>query len=115
MSDIAELIARLEAATGGRFVLDCEIWLVIHPDDGVVVLHNPLPYTSSIDAALTLVPEGMAWTLGQNVHHRYWQACVNDLAADGSPVARGESGHRDSKSPALALCIAALKSRTPQP
>lgn len=55
-------------------------------------------YTASIDAALTLVPEGSTWDL---TFDDYLIACVG-------------SGHNTGKhdtAPAIALCIAALKSR----
>lgn len=68
-------------------------------------------YTASIDSALTLVPDGLAWTLGQNVHHRYWLASVNNLDDEGSPQSIGYSGLKGDPTPALALCIAALKAR----
>jgi hypothetical protein len=67
------------------------------------------PFTGSLDAALTLVPEGKAWTVGQNVHHWYWSASVNALDEDGAPKSIGWGGL--SNSPALALCAAALQAR----
>jgi hypothetical protein len=67
------------------------------------------PYTASLDAALTLVPEGKAWTVGQNVHHWYWSASVNALDEDGAPKSIGWGG--PSNLPALALCAAALQAR----
>ena len=66
-------------------------------------------YTASLDAALTLVPDEKAWTVGQNVHHWYWSASVNALDEDGAPKSIGWGG--PSNSPALALCAAALQAR----
>lgn len=56
------------------------------------------PFTSSMDAALSLVPEGSTWDL---TFDDYLIACVG-------------SGHNTGKhntAPAIAICIAALKSR----
>lgn len=60
---------------------------------------NSPAYTTSLDAALTLVPEGSDWTL-----HR-----VNDgltIWADVGPIKEAWGN-----TPALALCIAALRAR----
>ena len=67
------------------------------------------PYTASLDAAVTLVPEGRAWTVGQNVHHWHWQASINALNDEGSPTSIGFGG--PCGWPALALCAAALRAR----
>jgi len=107
-----DLIERLGKAIGPDAKLNRDVFEAardFHPDYGPGAR---IPkFTESIDAALTLVPIGMAWTLGQNVHHRYWQACINDIDSEGKPYARGFSGHTDLKSPAIALCIAALRAR----
>jgi hypothetical protein len=120
-----DLIERLEKATGPDRDLDDRIAIAsgykvacvgnaaatdigfIYPDGS---RHWGAPrFTESLDAALTLVPEGMAWTLGQNVHHRYWQATVNNLDEDGRPQAVGYSGLQGNRTAPIALCIAALK------
>lgn len=66
-------------------------------------------YSESLDAAVTLVPEGLAWTTGQNVHHWYWQTGVNRLNEDGAPESVSCSG--PARTPALALCAAALRAK----
>jgi hypothetical protein len=78
MTDLAELIARLEAATEGSRELDAEIEWIAHPFPEVPdqpgwrqLPHGPQQhvltvadrYTTSLDAALTLVPEGIAWAV----------------------------------------------------
>lgn len=73
---------------------------------GVSLRYAPA-FTASLDAAMSLVPCGDSFTLGQNVHHKYWQASVNYLSDDGEPVSRG--GSNATKSPALALVAAALR------
>lgn len=69
----------------------------------------PLPtYSASLDAALTLVPEGMRPSVGQNVHHGYWHAFVQSIV-DSTPHQLG--GAVSNTSGALALCAAALRAR----
>ena len=63
-------------------------------------------YTDSVDAALTLVPEGMRPSVGQNVHHGYWHAFVQSIV-DSTPHQLG--GAVSNTSGALALCAAALR------
>lgn len=114
-----ELIAALEAATGPSRELDAEIarccdarqWRLT--DEGMgKVFFDPLEFTASIDAALTLVPEtdgnrwyeiGQAWTHA-TAHVRVyppnpWEGRTREAVAD-------------APTPAIALCIAALKART---
>ena len=138
MSDLSELIARIEAASGAQYVLDCAIWDAIYPGeraerfakltapgkpyhgrlgpadvDGYV---QPLrAFTASIDAALTLVPDGYAvdMTIG-----RYWpnRARVLHVYQDGDRwFHRGSDPAicANAATPALALCAAALKARNP--
>lgn len=62
---------------------------------------EPMPYTTSIDAALTLVPEGRHLILNIDP---YSVAC--DIKRED-----GEWGHRGRGTPAVAICIAALKAR----
>jgi hypothetical protein len=55
----SELIAALEKATGPDRELDAAIFWSQVPDGVEVAMASPIPaYTASIDAALTLVPEG---------------------------------------------------------
>lgn len=65
-------------------------------------------YTDSVDAALTLVPEGMRPSVGQNVHHGYWHAFVQSIV-DSTPHQLGVADSNTSG--ALALCAAALRAR----
>jgi len=63
MSD--DIIAALEAAEAGSRELDAEIWRFVDPKEyeakiGFVCSRE---YTTSIDAALSLVPEGWAYSL----------------------------------------------------
>ena len=96
-----ELIAALERAEGPSRELDAHIW----KSDGCRVA--PVPrYTSSLDAALTLVPEGEAWLVGWDDENH---ANVFVLP---SPTSRPTGYHaQGAATPAIALCIAALKAR----
>lgn len=90
----ADLIARLEKLSGPDRELDALIWLRIPK----IVTNDPVPaYTASIDAALTLVEEGSTWDL---CFDEFMLACVGP----GDTASRGAT-------PAIALCIAALKAR----
>jgi hypothetical protein len=132
MSDRTTLLAlaeRCEQTAGPDRLLDAEIALTQdytfaqrYPErrqwwrrpDGRRVAHDPRKdyppnYTSSLDAALTLVPEGRAWTVGQNLHHWHWQASINALNDAGNPTSIGFGG--PCGWPALALCAAALRAR----
>ena len=122
-----ELISALEKATGPDRDLDGEIaaavwgahteweqanytmdiYLVVHwaPPHPYAGMKEPCPaYTASIDAALTLVPDGARWCVGRYV--------VPD-GEEASEYAARVDGPRfyDAASPAIALCIAALKAR----
>ena len=110
------LIAELERATEGSRELDAEIAMFLYPwlatyrndpergaghwisdKDGPVYASN---YTTSLDAALTLVPEGsyIRMTIGRDKKAWVWVECAED-----EKVAYAI--------PALALCIAALRTR----
>lgn len=110
-----ELIEALEKAEGPGIVFDAEIYCATHDDcerDGRAVIlrcsdtgHKktkfaPPAYTSSIDAALTLVPDGYRWLVHGSRH-------------GGKPGATMGIGKHsfvsEHKFPAIALCIAALK------
>jgi len=142
-SSLSDLIARLEKATGPDRQLDCEIaealghsivwkqanytmeafpailWRKPHPYAG---MKEPCPkWTSSIDAAMTLVPEGwrvnsgdfsvegrFAWMLTLAGQPRTeWFARRRSMTDDydGDPLYMSGRG----KTLSIALCIAALK------
>ena len=101
MTDLETLIARLEAATEGSRELDGEIYSAM--SGKATGLNNADDYTTSIDAALTLVPEGYDWDVGR-LNGRYIADVSRKVSEEGwlNQHARGPSS-------ALALCIAALK------
>lgn len=126
---LVELVARLERAEapGRSFDRDifrligltevqerhCEMWCKM---DGRTDLTRERyvetwapDFTKSIDAALTLVPEGYAWCVFSNRHFvlsktdDYFGATVETMSVKNTV---------DRKpTPAIALCIAALKAR----
>lgn len=141
MSDVEwdDLIARIEAATSPDQNLDAEIardvmGLTIHDwPDWIVVRSRmqdfpalgPTPnYTGSLDAALTLVPNDFAdrrygatiWARAAGRSQaRIWVE-IMDHDADGGwaiGVVPGNSGlpANSGATPAIALCVAALKAR----
>ena len=99
---LVELAERCEAAEGPDRELDDSIRFITRQPFNA---HQEPSYTASIDAALTLVPEGHHWQVGIGIETEF--------------------GHRDSAyawcsqsdcgelniaaTPALALCVAALR------
>ena len=124
MTDLAALIARLEAATEGSRELDFAIDSLINHreqaprkppgdnepppgfgDDELSRLMDPRPnYTTSLDAALTLVPEGWKYEVSED---EAWVSKLDGrflVSSDTEFIGRGNSGP-------LSLCIAALRAR----
>lgn len=117
-----DLIAKLEAATEGSVELDEGIATVVYGPPEHAVLPGgqrsrmPLwrypngnlmgslvpPYTTSLDAALTLVPKGFDLEISThpNVHAEIWVR-----------TSEHRDGEQRGATPALALTIAALKAR----
>ena len=122
-----ELIAALEKATGPDRELDFWIWwhaMAWHeigalPDDDYVQSNLKYNYgprlTGSLDAALMLVPEGWDWECTKFSDNSY-RATVS-LVGKGFHAAPEKTFDSctalgfESCSPAIALCIAALKAR----
>lgn len=112
MSELADIIARLEKATGPDEAIDAEVWCVVYAPDVVAIDHGAKfpPYTTSIDAALTLVPN-QPWIGPWSILSRgnSWEA---EIGAGFHPRDVGyESRAKSNATPAIALCIAALKAR----
>ena len=108
-----ELIARLDEAVDPERDLDLHIWCVANGVAGIGAmsarvrwLSNDFPYyTASIDAALTLVPADHFWCITMRGCKRGgFDACC-------LPVGTQMEWHAGT-TPAIALCIAALKART---
>ena len=102
-----ELIAALEAADGPSRDLMLEAFAAHYPDDGTadygdrlfrfVAMLNAEAWES---AALMLVPEGWHWSTNSGGTARIWVQGVYYAA---------EAENAAAATPALAICIAALK------
>jgi hypothetical protein len=99
-----ELIAALDAATKPDRVLDFRIMKMAMP-----LRLTPIPrYTSSIDAALSLVPDGLRWRVAMVPVHTFASASISDGSILSPNTQEWEAHHT---TPAIAICIAALKAR----
>jgi hypothetical protein len=99
VSALLELAARCEAAAGPSFALDIEIaYAINHPLEGLAK-----PYTASIDAARTLVPEE---------HDLFLMQGHGEKASAATPHRQSAiTDERSAATPALALCAASLRAR----
>lgn len=135
---LSELAARVEAAMGSDRELDAQIWIAVtpgatrrelrgihkasgkeqvidetrEPDGRLIVVPA---FTASLDAAMTLVPDGWFWMAGHRDNNRC-RAYVNNgqshfvgIAARPNPAKQWFECLADT--PALALCAAALIAR----
>ncbi len=89
------LIAELEAATEGSRALDVKIC------ESVAGLSFGKKFTTNLTDALTLVPEGLCWW----VEFGPKAGGIAEVGTDNGPT----DGF--AATPALALCIAALRAR----
>ena len=98
------LIERLEAAPEGSRELDrwVQRGLVRVAD----VRFSCPAYTTSTDAALSMVPEGWSW----HIHWIAWNAALKANASIGN-LGGDRAFQSIAPTPALAICIAALKAR----
>lgn len=99
MRDLDDLIARLEAASEGSRDLDQDIEIAINPPREDV--YRCPHYTTSLDAALRLMPAGWLWDVAST-------GCVWVMPNDDLDKQIVISG---IEKPVIALCIAALKAR----
>jgi hypothetical protein len=125
MTDPATLLAladRCEQAAGPDRELDQDITKLLVPNNathiyrsrrgwsffvydsgkGIEWFENQ-PYTVSLDAAVTLVPEGWRWWVNSSPFGRCWLV-ANDQIAD-------KAQSEKCATPALALCAAALRAK----
>lgn len=114
MTDIASLIERLENTTGPDRELDCAI-MQMEVDRGAGLhvrltedsLASAPHYTSSIDAAVTLVPPRHTIAI-RSYGDGTWRASLRSLDdPSGEWILGGEN-----KTGAIPICIAALRART---
>ena len=115
---MTDLIERLEAATEGSRELDLICWdapeglqdIGCYEDPAAGCLDGDIyyapHYTTSIDAALTLVPEGLSWRYDSALGY------VELFDLGKSPIlvsANLEDPTLGGHGPALAICIASLR------
>ena len=124
---LTALAERCEAATGPDRELEGEIYRAVEEPGW----DNPQPseevkasycrgvagvYTASIDAAMTLVPKGLEWTLdcldaARDPRFGKCQARIMLMAYADDPKELGPQAIANGDTPALALCAAALRAR----
>lgn len=107
-NDLIALAERCEEATGATRELDAMIHWAIN--DGVAVGYAAYApaYTASLDAAMTLVPEGAAWSIGcEDDAQTDWLADLTCFSEDPDDY----SLYIRAATPAVALCAAALRAR----
>lgn len=127
---VVELIERLEKATGPDWEFDIEILEIVFPDQYKSLcavfeetwkkaqengLHDRRlacwrstfmgapSFTRSLLAAVTLVPEDYAWDVRSQADY-FWASVADKI--------EGQGFFLTAKTPALALCIAALRARS---
>lgn len=117
--DLQRLVERIEGASAPVRQMDADIARAVGfiPNDAVLdsegtAWHNRLGtkvpcYTASIDAAMTLVPEGV--NIGLHIDHN-----GNDCAWSSRAVGWQPQVTAGCVTPALALCAAALRARITQ-
>ena len=112
------IIDKLERADGPDRELDCRIWCTLGPvpyDHAIQVVPDHSQwvaptYTASIDAAMTLVPEGWHtsnYHQGPSGGGHWWKlGYINDT------MQHYVTAESRAATPALALCIAAVRARS---
>lgn len=119
MTDLMELASRVEAGEGADRELDADVFcaLGLAPFvEGAYDAYRAPAYTASLDAAMSLVPQGWGW----NVSQPNDRAIASGLLKERTPV-HGEvqygCDHRyavAAATPALALTAACLRARAHQ-
>lgn len=90
----------------GSVALD---WVYVDPKTDKWVSTHPRPFTSSIDAAITLVPGDWFWKVGYSTLHDGW---ANVYRTHPDHADRDDAHFSEASSPALALVAACLKARS---
>lgn len=104
MADFADIIiARLKKASGPDREIDEAITRLLNPNQVTRQIYsgdiiNVPRFTASIDATLMLVPPGKGWQ-------------VLLIAGGVAAAFVGRGAYQHGATPAIALCIAALKAR----
>ena len=99
--ELLKLADRCEQADGPSYALECDIAKALNPNFTRMTV--PKNYTTSIDAAMQLVPEGMIWLELRHFSDGDWgcNLCLLGMKVDGvKGVARTKE---------LALCAGDLR------
>ena len=113
MANLTELADRVEALAGPCREVDAEIVTIVKAGMRSPWFIAPPSFTGSLDAAMTLVPEGFNWQVGtQGTEGEAAWASVEALTYNPDTF-NGISIYVDAATPALALCAAALRAREP--
>lgn len=107
MTRLAEIIAKLEAATEGSWRLSREIAVLERERIGDCADNEVPPYTTSLDAATSLVPDDCGWDVGSN-----GEAIVYFMPEPGATIGPVRGHAKRAASPAIGICIAAIKARS---
>jgi hypothetical protein len=110
MTDLIGLAERCEKATGPDRELEQDICDTVHGPNYMPNVFQQdgsrIPrYTASLDAAMTLVPNGMGWSVNRYASGTWARAGVYE------DNGRDPGYYCDAATPALALCAAALRAR----
>lgn len=126
MPDYAELIERLEKATGPDRELDAIIMRAIYPELGDTMVTDTgwcvggdhdapsksRPYTASVDAALTLVPDGHSYELTKSAASNFSRAELWNWRRSPPASDHGNEWKSEGNRPlAINIIIAALRAR----
>lgn len=111
------LADRIEALDGPDIAVDRELFAEFHGFSAMADMagsdaHYP-PYTASLDAAMTLVPDGWSFSLGEMMGlplERRWRCHLRDHNEPYNP-STCKWVDRDCQTPALAICAAALRAK----
>lgn len=133
MNALLELAERIEAATGPDRELDALILIELeHPSYRLMTMEDAVTfpdtyatgkivervdggwykapaYTGSMDAAAALIPSGLLWTMDSWSTHQWSAGIWRHRGWLFTPDV-----DRQSRTPALALCAAALRARSIQ-
>lgn len=114
---LSELAGRAEKAGRGDRDLELAVWRATDPSAAAVEAEGktPLPwlhcYTTSLDAAMSLVPEGARWSLEKMAGPRSMASVHVDKRGPTEVLESADHFHASAATPALALTAASLRAR----
>ena len=117
MTDLIRLAERVEKLTGRDREVDLEIYRAIYPFPCVALSERAQDafdrekapkYSASLDAAMTLVPEGFKWRCGYSRHVPHNAEVVDYNSHKGTFIGESDSNR------ACALTAASLRSLAAQ-